>query len=97
MFQIKILDARISPEDTIAIGFGREPSFVSVVYAINTNYKTPVRSNYPMSLYIPPSIHGSYMWVVFGAPENKRANLHQFSTINYGFLFEILVVEDNGE
>ena len=90
-FKITILDSRISVEDTIGIGVGLTPSFASTVYATNAALKMPVRDNHPMSIYVPPSIFGSYMWIVFGVgQEGITPSLHQFSSVNSGFLLEII-------
>ena len=57
----------------------------------------PVRSNFPLGIYVPPTIVGSLMWIVFGVgQEGTTSSLHQFSSINSGFLLEISAVKESG-
>ena len=96
--KIRILDSRISIEDTIAIGMGVNPSVTSVVYATNAAAKMPVRGNHPDVIYVPSTIIGTHMWIVFGvAQQLDFLGLHQFSTINSGFLMEISAVDQPGK
>ena len=97
IFKIKLVDTTIAFDDTIGIGFGINPSFASTVYATNSAAKMPIRNNHPKSIYVLPSILGSKMWIVFGVANNVNyAGLYQFSTINWGFLLEVSLVEETG-
>ena len=96
-FQIKILDSRINVHDTIAIGLGLNPSFPAAVYAINAAAKSPSSDNHPRSIYVPSTIIGSHMWIIFGIGHTySRPSFHQFDSITMGFLVEISVLAEPG-
>ena len=96
-FQIKILDSRINVDDTIAIGLGLTPSFPAAVYAINAAAKSPSLDNHPLGIYVPSTIIGSNMWIVFGVGHTGiRPSFYQFDSITKGFLVEISVLAEPG-
>ena len=91
MFEVKILDVKISIEDTIGIGTGISPSPAFTVYATNTAAKMPSRGNHPRTPI------GAYMWVVFGVVDTQFSrSFYQYSSIKSGFMLEISVVKNSG-
>ena len=109
-FQIQILDSRISPADTIGIGTSSVISFANVVYGLSAANKGTVRTNHPKSIHV-PTTSGSKIWIVFavvdgvvdvlGVPGSNQLvhdahDLHQFQTLNAGFLIEVALVDELG-
>ena len=109
-FQIRILDSRISPDDTIGIGASSIISFSSVVYGLSAASKGTIRTNHPRSIHV-PARRGSKLWIVFGVVDgvvdvsggrgsnhfvHDTHNLHQFPTVKAGFLIEVALVNKLG-
>ena len=98
IFRIQILDSSIAVEDTIGIGAGHIPTFESTIYSTNTGVQMPQRDNHPKDIYVLSTFVGSFMWIVFGASYAEISkNLHQYSTINSGFLLQISVMKYHGK
>ena len=103
-FKVTFVDISIGNEDNIGIGWGLNPSFASTIYAASAVAKMPIRDNHPKSIFIPPTLFGTSMWIVFGVvnryppkgPVYYTKSLHQFDTIDVGFLVEISLVTETG-
>ncbi len=79
----------ISYEDTIAIGYGNYPSFVSVVYGISGQKRTPIRStDYPKLISVGSGGDTDDMWIFFTITSNRHGIL-QHETVSNGFMFTI--------
>ena len=104
IFQIRILDSRISPVDTVGIGASHIIRFSNVVYGFSAANKVSIRTNHPRSIQV-PATKSSSLWIVFAVVDgvvdvsgsnhfvHDTHDLHQFSTVNAGFLIEVALVD----